>query len=37
MICTIMFLCGVGLCIYKHPVWGVVCFVIALLVLLGGM
>jgi hypothetical protein len=27
MIPLVLFLAGIGLCIYKHPWWGALCFV----------
>ena len=35
MIPVILFLAGVGLCIYKHPVWGSLCILFALFALIG--
>jgi len=34
MTALILFLAGIGLCINKHPWWGTLCFVIAVLVIL---
>ena len=35
MIPTIFILAGIGLCISRHPIWGVICFVAALLAVAG--
>jgi hypothetical protein len=34
MITVVLFLAGIGLCIYKHPVWGTLCFVAVVLTLI---
>ncbi len=34
MIPLILFLAGIGLCITKHPWWGILCFVIAVLIVI---
>jgi hypothetical protein len=35
MIVLVLFLAGVGLCIYKHAWWGALCFVFAVFALIG--
>ena len=34
MIAVVLFLAGIGLCIYKHQWWGALCFAAVVLVLI---